>query len=464
MFLNDSINLEPNIFTLELVEYEYDKTMFKRYDSQHKQLPSKQARLTKKRLNHETGFSRRRFLRESLLSSVFVPLFGCGGGSSDNTLPPITVRSTPGELSQAQTTQSILIIGAGLSGLVAAYELSRAGHQVTLLEARERSGGRVHTINLPFSNGQFAEAGASRIPSNHNLTHGYCDHFSLARDPFYPNTERYFEIAAAQASFIDANSYINQPPWQGSVNRSAYSKIRGGMSLLPTSFADQLSNSIIYSQAVESVTQSNSEVSVTTQDGSRFQAERLLCTVPLPVLANIEFTPSLSVDKISAANGGYNYTDSSRLYSQFDSRFWLEQNLNGWGNSDHPEEIWQPTWDNDQESGILQSYLRGSVARDFDQLMLDQQVAQIHQRIATAIPAISDFTSSNFVFSWANESWSGSAYASPTSSQASQLSAAIAESEGRIHFCGEHASNFHGWIQEALESGIRAEQEIHNSV
>lgn len=439
--------------------------MFKRYDSKHKHESRKRPRRIEKRFSQGTVFCRRRFLRESLLSAAFLPLFGCGGGgnSSDNTIPPIISGSTPGELTQAQRTQSILVIGAGISGLVAAYELSRAGHQVTLLEARERTGGRVHTIHLPFANDQFAEAGASRIPSNHNLTHGYCDHFNLARDPFYPNTERYFEITATQASFIDANNYINQPPWHGSVNRSAYSKIRGGMTLLPTAFADELSNSIRYSQAVESVSQNNSEVTITTQDGSRFQAERLLCTVPLTVLSNIEFTPALSAEKNAAANGGYNYTDSSRLYSQFDSRFWVDQNLNGWGTSDHPEEIWHPTWDNNQETGILQSYLRGSAARSFDQLMLDQQVAQVHQRIATAIPSISDFTSTNFVYSWANEIWSGSAYASPTSSQANLLSSAIAESEGRIHFCGEHASNFHGWIQGALESGIRAAQEIHNN-
>ena len=58
----------------------------------------------------------------------------------------------------------VIVIGAGLAGLCAAYKLDARGHDVTVLEAQDRPGGRVHTLRSPFSGGLYAEAGASRIP------------------------------------------------------------------------------------------------------------------------------------------------------------------------------------------------------------------------------------------------------------------------------------------------------------
>jgi monoamine oxidase len=77
----------------------------------------------------------------------------------------------------------VIVVGAGMAGLVAGYELARAGHEPLLLEAQNRVGGRVYTLRS-FAPGLYAEAGAMRIPRAHDLTLGYCEHFGLEMRPF----------------------------------------------------------------------------------------------------------------------------------------------------------------------------------------------------------------------------------------------------------------------------------------
>lgn len=85
------------------------------------------------------------------------------------------------KLSNSQQSKHITILGAGIAGLIAAYELERMGHTVDIMEGSPRVGGRIWTHR--FGNEQdapYAELGAMRIPSNHQHTLHYVKELGLA--------------------------------------------------------------------------------------------------------------------------------------------------------------------------------------------------------------------------------------------------------------------------------------------
>lgn len=117
--------------------------------------------------------NRRQFIKELTLTSLALGL-----------APRIARASRRGSIKLAGQPQNVVVLGGGLAGLAAAFELKKIGHSVTILEARKFPGGRVQTIR-DFASGQYAEAGAISFPPSHEFTFGYANDFGLPLRPAF---------------------------------------------------------------------------------------------------------------------------------------------------------------------------------------------------------------------------------------------------------------------------------------
>ncbi len=109
-----------------------------------------------------------------------------------------TEAATRFSLQGAPKGTSILILGAGVAGMTAAYELKKAGYSVKILEYREKAGGRCWTLRggdtftelggatqkCEFDKGLYINPGPWRIPYNHYGILHYAKKFGVALEPF----------------------------------------------------------------------------------------------------------------------------------------------------------------------------------------------------------------------------------------------------------------------------------------
>ena len=224
--------------------------------------------------------TRRQFLRRSAIAVA------AAGLNPTGAVGAIVLRGP---------ARKVLILGAGMAGLVAAYELTKLGHDVTILEARTRPGGRVHTLREPFSDGLYAEAGAARIPDNHDLTLKYVKEFALELEPFYPRTLNAvrFDRGSREEVPIDGYTDAMARNYGGDLGHAPerWSKIKGGSDLLPKAFANKLAGRIQYGAAVVKIEQDASQARVVFSSGGRKQtvtADNVVCTIPFSVLRDLD--------------------------------------------------------------------------------------------------------------------------------------------------------------------------------
>ena len=377
----------------------------------------------------------------------------------------------------------VLVLGAGLAGLSAAYLLMRAGQQVTILEARRRPGGRVLTLRDAFDEGMHADAGAARISDEHRYTLYWARRFGLTLEPMYPFSGRLVHhsgdrsipsIDAAWLSSHDVHQQVmGHSSWQSqftacrlirrllsnSLVKPFWYRIRGGMDSLPRAFAATLGSRVEYGAAVTELEQDAKGVNVRYIQAGKEQMRRgdfVICTLPFTTMRTIRVSPPFSTGKAAMIRGA-RHQSAVRVFLQLADRSCLAPHWNGYGATEDGLEIWQPTFATPTRRHLLVLYAQGDCAKPWIALDAEQRLALAAERLDALFPGVRGRCERATQICWDEEPWSLGAQS---------LAEAMSESErrwarrpeGRVRFAGEHTST--GWMDGALESGHRAAAEI----
>jgi monoamine oxidase len=483
---------------------------------------------------------RRQFIKEISVAAAALAL-----------APRIARAEGRGSIKLAGQPKNVVILGGGLAGLAAGYELKRAGHNVTILEARKFPGGRVQTIR-DFASGQYAEAGASAFPPSHAFTYGYATDFGLPlRRASRPGVDSManirgnqfrisstgpttipFHLTAAEREqgvfgiiplYLD--SYMSEvgnprkPGWppndlgaidaitlktlltdlgasDGAIDIVAASQlgllgfgldsfsamdgvvteaiasdpsfyeIVDGNDQLASALKRKVKKQFKKASVVTRIEQDQTGVTVTYTNSDGLQtitADRIICTLPFPVLKDIEVSPAFSDDKQRAINE-LKLTPVTRTYLQFKTRVWEQAGLSGYGLSDLPiQNTYSPTVNQDGKPGIMTSYTGGQRALDLSAMSESDRQSFVLRQMGNLFNGLDSQYLGGTSQIWHEDQFARGAFTYFEPGQMTTLLPIAQQAEGRIHFAGEHTSAWHGWMNGALESGNRAAAEVNDA-
>jgi len=411
----------------------------------------------------------------------------------------------------------ILVLGAGASGLLAARTLAQAGRQVVILEARQRVGGRVHTLTppgfsgpietgaeflhgaVPLTKALLAEAGSTWHDSSgqtYAVRQGqiqaevaFFEHLpqllqklaDLPHDmPLATFLEQAFageehqalrEMAIQFAEGYDAADPARVSAWAlrdewASGDADDSPRPVGGYGPLLDWLASQAqaAGAVLHlATTAQEVHWQPGRVEVVDQQNHRYQARQLLVTVPLGVWqvpvdqpGHLRFTPELPERRAAAAALGFGSVIKFAL--EFQEPIWKEQMPElEFLFSDAPV----PTWWSQQPDGrpLLTGWLAGPAAdrlRDYtNEQLLQHALESLAYLLATNLSALRQQLRAWHVTNWGADPLARGAYSYPTVHAGPARATLAKPIAATLFFAGEglYEGPASGTVEAALVSG-----------
>lgn len=244
----------------------------------------------------------------------------------------------------------VIILGAGLTGLNAARLLQKEGLEVTILEARDRIGGRIFTKES--AKNTKVEMGATWLGSQHTQLNSLLQELNISIFEQFMEGTSYFEPFSTSPP-----QPVELPP------QSPSYRIQVGTSSLINALASALKPSVVkLSQVVKKITFKGSKVLVQTSE-TTYQASVVISTLPPALLANsIQFEPQLPTQLMDVALQTQTWMrDSIKAAVVYSDSFWRKKNLSGTLFSNvGPLNEWYDHTSFDEASFAMKGFINGA--------------------------------------------------------------------------------------------------------
>ena len=455
--------------------------------------------------------ARREFLRTAGLAAVGAPLIL----RKPQVNSPVGVLAGPAVQRQRY---SCIVIGAGLSGLAAAYALKQAHWNVTVLEARERLGGRVLSFSFKEEPELVCEQGGEWVGESHERMKALCHDFGiplkdhrfdawLMQDGVVKRPGQWDFSPQAKAAFAKLRKAyehytqtdrlrLDQYDWWtwlkdigfteedlllrdlqdstdfGETIRmiSAYAaaaeyfesspanemdyKMEGGNSRLVNALASQVGNASIHMGMTVQRISQRSGKVIVTAGGRDFTADACICTAPARVINKITFDPPLPRAQSEAANK-LQYARIIKNSVLFEERFWGPENFSLV--SDVTSHYYfHSTKDQPGKRGILCSYAVGEKA-DVLAAQNTQRRSDIITRDLLPLNTRAPELAVNIQsYAWQRDRYTQGAYAFYRPGQWFTLRPILQRPHGKVMFAGEHLADWQGFMEGAVVTGEAA--------
>ena len=239
-------------------------------------------------------------------------------------------------------------------------------------------------------------------------------------------------------------------------------RIQGGNQRLPEALARAIGpERIVLNAPVKVIDQSGTRVRVSVQDGREFTGDAVVSTIPFNVMEAIEVRPAWSSGKQRMFQD-MEWDKTVKVIVQTRSPSWLKKGLYGWplAGGDRPwERVIDITGNEPGGHGNVFFYLNGRNAEAFMARPVETRAQEVVEQFQSDMPDLFDEVQLVQDFAWSEQPWiKGSFGATPLGG--GWMVQEWTTPEGRIHFAGDFTTLKTGWVEGAIESGLRAARQI----